>query len=60
MVDHPGVWEDARKAYLSDTLISKRGIAASLGVLFADIMQRLLISGAVDFAVRMDCSSHTR
>ncbi|KAK9826657.1 hypothetical protein WJX74_008333 [Apatococcus lobatus] len=60
VVDHPGVWEDARQAYLSDTLISKRGIAASLGVLFADVMQRLLLSGAVDFAVRMDCSSHTR
>lgn len=59
-VDHPGVWENAKHAYLHETLISKRGIAAVLAVLQADVLQRLMKLGAVDFAVRTDCSDFTK
>ena len=59
-VDHPGVWENAKHAYLHETLISKKGIAAVLAVLQADVLQRLMKLGAVDFVVRTDCSDFTR
>ena len=32
------------------------GCAAALAVIEADILQRLLAQGALDFAVRIDCS----
>lgn len=51
-----GVWEDARHAYLHEVLIRRVGCAAALAVIEADILQRLLAAGAVDFAVRIDCS----
>jgi len=50
------VWEDARHAYLHEVLVRRVGCAAALAVVFADVMQRLLAAGAVDFAVRIDCS----
>ena len=59
-VDHPGVWENAKHAYLHETLISKRGIAAVLAVLQADVLQRLMKLGALEFAVRTDCSDFTK
>lgn len=59
-VDHPGVWENAKHAYLHEALISKRGIAAVLAVLQADVLQRLMKLGAVEFAVRTDCSDFTK
>lgn len=59
-VDHPGVWENARHAYLHEALISKKGIAAVLAVLQADVLQRLMKLGAVEFVVRTDCSDFTR
>lgn len=59
-VDHPGVWENAKHAYLHETLISKKGIAAVLAVLQADVLQRLMKLGAVEFVVRTDCSDFTR
>lgn len=58
-VDHPGVWENAKHAYMHETLISKRGIAAVLAVLQADVLQRLMKLGALEFAVRTDCSDFT-
>ena len=51
---------DARNAYLNEVLIRRQGTAAALAVLYAEIMQRLLRMGAVDFAVRMDCNDPTR
>lgn len=59
-VDHPGVWENAKHAYLHEALISKRGIAAVLAVLQADVLQRLMKLGALEFAVRTDCSDFTK
>ena len=59
-VDHPGVWENAKHAYLHEALISKRGIAAVLAVIQADVLQRLMKLGAVEFAVRTDCSDFTK
>jgi hypothetical protein len=50
------VWEDARHAYLHEVLIRRVGCAAALAVIEADILQRLLAQGALDFAVRIDCS----
>ncbi|KAK9816720.1 hypothetical protein WJX72_004217 [[Myrmecia] bisecta] len=60
LVDHPGVWEDARHAYLHEALVSKKGIAAVLAVIYSDIMQRLLACGAINFAVRMECRDFNR
>lgn len=51
-----GVYEDARHAYLHEVLVRRVGCAAALAVIEADVMQRLLAAGAVDFAVRIDCS----
>lgn len=59
-VDHPGVWENAKHAYLHEALITKRGIAAVLAVLQADVLQRLMKLGALEFAVRTDCSDFTK
>ena len=51
-VEHPGVWEQPRFGYLHELLISRRGIPAAIAVLLAHIMQRLLVRGAITFAVR--------
>lgn len=56
MTSNAGVWEDARHAYLHEVMVRRVGCAAALAVVFADVMQRLLAAGAVDFAVRVDCS----
>ena len=53
-----GVWEDARHAYLHEVLIRRVGCSAALAVVYADVMQRLLATGALDFAVRIDCSDY--
>ncbi|EFN51564.1 expressed protein [Chlorella variabilis] len=55
LVDHPGVWEKAGHAYLNEVLVSRCGIPAALAIVLADIVRRLLLLGAIDFAVRIDC-----
>lgn len=59
-VDHPGVWERPAFAYLHEALISRTAIAAVLAVLTSEVLQRLLIRGAIDFVVRMDVSMFSR
>ncbi|KAG1677963.1 hypothetical protein FOA52_001381 [Chlamydomonas sp. UWO 241] len=54
VLDHPGVWEDARWGYLNETLIRRRGHPAAVAILYAEVMRRLLSKGAVDFAVAID------
>ena len=60
LVDHPGVYENAKYGYLHEALISRQGIPAVLAILLEQICQRLLTSGAIDFAVRVDCSTLDR
>jgi hypothetical protein len=55
-----GVYENAKFAYLHDTLIGRRGIPAVLAILLEEVCQRLLRAGAIDFAVRVDCPSLDR
>ena len=55
-----GVYENAKYAYLHETLIAKRGIPAVLAILLEEVCQRLLSSGAINFAVRVDCPSLDR
>lgn len=59
-VDHPGVWEKAQHAYLHEVLITKKGIAAVLAIVQADILQRLMKLGALDAVIRTDCSDFNR
>ena len=40
-VAHPGVWEEARHAYLNEALTRRIASPACLAILYADIMQRL-------------------
>mmetsp|Transcript_19795 Transcript_19795/g.59797 ORF Transcript_19795/g.59797 Transcript_19795/m.59797 type:complete len:513 (+) Transcript_19795:154-1692(+) len=54
-VDHPGVYEDARHAYLHEVLIRRVGCSAALAVIYGDVMQRLLVMGALNFGVRVEC-----
>lgn len=51
IVDHPGVWEDARLAYYNELLIRRVGHPAALTALMVDVFRRLLAMGALDFAV---------
>jgi hypothetical protein len=37
LVDHPGVWEDARGAYLHEVLVRRRGHPAALGIIFVEV-----------------------
>ena len=60
LVDHPGVYENAKYGYLHEALISRQGIPAVLAILLEQICQQLLTSGAIDFAVRVDCSALDR
>lgn len=60
VVAHPGVWEDARHAYVHEVLIRRTGCSAALAVLFAAVMQQLLGAGRIDFAVRVDCTAAHR
>ena len=39
MLDHPGIWENASQAYLHEVLIRKKGIAATLAIIFAQVRQ---------------------
>mmetsp|Transcript_30207 Transcript_30207/g.67015 ORF Transcript_30207/g.67015 Transcript_30207/m.67015 type:complete len:311 (+) Transcript_30207:86-1018(+) len=59
MVDHPGVWEDARWAYLNEALVRRRAHPAAAAILYAEVMRRLLARGVIDFAVAMDTRDFT-
>lgn len=50
-----GVYEDARHAYLHEVLIRRVGCSAALAVIYGDVMQRLLVMGALNFGVRVEC-----
>ncbi|PSC74794.1 hypothetical protein C2E20_2429 [Micractinium conductrix] len=54
-VDHPGVWERASHAYLNEVLTRRQGTPAALAVVLADLVRRLLLMGAIDFAIKIDC-----
>lgn len=54
IVDHPGVWEDERYAYMNDLLIRRVGIPALVAILYQEIMKQLLSRGTIDFVVGMD------
>lgn len=54
VLDHPGVWEDARMAYLNEVLVRKRGCPAALVILYCEVCRQLLLMGAIDFAVTFD------
>ncbi|KAL4421748.1 hypothetical protein ABPG77_009731 [Micractinium sp. CCAP 211/92] len=56
ILDHPGVWERASHAYLNEVLTRKQGIPAALAIILEDLVRRLLLMGAMDFAVKVDCS----
>lgn len=55
VVDHAGVWEDARLAYLHEVLIRRVGSPAALAIVHYDVLRCLFLSGAIDFAVRINC-----
>lgn len=42
--DHPGIWENASQAYLHEVLIRKKGIAATLAIIFAQVRALPIIS----------------
>lgn len=50
-----GVWEDARHAYLHETLVRRRGGAAALAVLYHGVLQQLFLDGAIGFGAMIDC-----
>lgn len=54
VVDHAGVWEDARQAYLHEVLVRKSGTPAALVILYSEVYRQLLLMGAIDFAVTFD------
>lgn len=54
-VDHPGVFEDARHAYLNEVLIRRVGCTAALAVVYGEVMRQLLTSGALSYGVRVEC-----
>ena len=37
LMDHAGVWEDARAAYLNEVLVRKRGSAAALAIIHQEV-----------------------
>eukprot|EP00242_Pyramimonas_sp_CCMP2087_P015388 CAMPEP_0198220844 /NCGR_PEP_ID=MMETSP1445-20131203/80952_1 /TAXON_ID=36898 /ORGANISM="Pyramimonas sp., Strain CCMP2087" /LENGTH=376 /DNA_ID=CAMNT_0043898757 /DNA_START=57 /DNA_END=1184 /DNA_ORIENTATION=- len=57
ILEHPGVWEDARDSYLNCVLTRKRGSPAAVAILYAEVMRKLLINDKVNFAVRMQLST---
>lgn len=54
VLEHPGVWEDPRGAYLNEVLTRREGSPAALAIIFAEVWQQLLMRGAVTFAVSTD------
>ncbi|GMH45123.1 hypothetical protein BSKO_13080 [Bryopsis sp. KO-2023] len=60
VVDHPGVWEDQKYAYMNELLIRRVGTPALVTILYQDIMKRLLRMEAIDFVVNMDCQGFTQ
>ena len=60
VLEHPGVYENAKFGYLHEALISRQGIPAVLAILLEQVCQQLLTAGAIDFAVRVDCSALDR
>ncbi len=51
------MYEDARHAYLNEVLIRRVGCSAALAVIYGDVMRRLLLLGALNFGVRVECSN---
>jgi hypothetical protein len=58
-VDHPGTWEDARHAYLNELLVRRQGHPAALAIMHAEVAQRLLQLGALDFGVTLDVGGYS-
>ncbi|MEW5309104.1 MAG: hypothetical protein WDW38_001013 [Sanguina aurantia] len=54
VVDHPGVWEDARGGYLNELLVRRTGHPAAVALLYAEVMKGLLNFGAINFAITVD------
>ncbi|KAG2454751.1 hypothetical protein HYH02_000586 [Chlamydomonas schloesseri] len=54
VVDHAGVWEDARLGYLHETLVRRCGHPATLGLLLGDVCARLLDRGRLPCAATVD------
>ncbi|KAG2439985.1 hypothetical protein HXX76_004103 [Chlamydomonas incerta] len=54
VVDHAGVWEDARLGYLHETLVRRQGHPATLGLLLGDVCARLLDRGRLPCAAAID------
>lgn len=55
VVQHPGVWELPKMAYLHEALITKRGIPSVLAIVLSDVLRRLFEGGMIDFVARIDC-----
>jgi hypothetical protein len=55
VVQHPGVWEHPKTAYLHEVLITKRGIPSVLAIVLSDVLRRLFERGMIDFVARIDC-----
>jgi hypothetical protein len=55
VVQHPGVWESPKMAYLHEVLITKRGIPSVLSIVLSDVLRRLFERGMIDFVARIDC-----
>lgn len=53
-VENPGVWEQARFAYLNEVLITREGIPAALAVVLSDVLRRLVATGAIDFVAKVE------
>ncbi len=43
-----------RWAYFNELLIRRRGHSSIMGILYSEIVRRLLAKGAINFAVSMD------
>jgi len=54
MLDHPGVWEDARMAYLHEVLVRRTGSPAACVIVLNEVFRQLLLMRAIDFAVTFD------
>ena len=57
LIDHPGVYEDPRWAYLDQLLIRKKGHKSCVAILISEIVRLLLQKGRIDFAITVDLST---
>lgn len=55
VVQHPGVWESPKMAYLHEALITKKSIPSVLAIILSDVLNRLFESGLINFVARIDC-----